>query len=211
MKKERVSHQGIRRVAGSVLAIVLAMIVIAPGAVAHVGTDFGHLWTQHIKPRIATPGTINAATNPVDWTKLKGVPAGMADGLDNAVDQAVGTIGGGPDPSAVAQFFGSPATVTVTSASQRVLVNANSIFGTHGAPAYALNLFICYQPLPSGAVTPVGNGILGNKLPANTQVPMGMSKMLQLPAGEHRVGLCGTGGVGWDGDWGTTTALVVTT
>jgi hypothetical protein len=29
-----------------------------------------------------TPGTINQATNPVDWTKLRNVPAGIADGTD---------------------------------------------------------------------------------------------------------------------------------
>ncbi|MBI5193121.1 MAG: hypothetical protein HZA08_06730 [Nitrospirae bacterium] len=30
-----------------------------------------------------TAGTINTVTNPVDWTKLKSVPAGFADGIDN--------------------------------------------------------------------------------------------------------------------------------
>jgi opacity protein-like surface antigen len=49
-------------------------------------------WSQdgwaEIAPRLAQPGTLNAAGNPVDWTKLKGVPAGFADGLDNGVDQA---------------------------------------------------------------------------------------------------------------------------
>jgi hypothetical protein len=38
---------------------------------------------------------------------------------------------------------------------------------------------------------------------------MGMSYILQLPAGQYRVGLCGTGGSGWtNNDWGATTALV---
>ena len=31
---------------------------------------------------LEAPGTINTSTNPVDWTKLKGVPAGFADGVD---------------------------------------------------------------------------------------------------------------------------------
>src|SRR5688572_22027633 len=30
-----------------------------------------------------TAGTINTASNPVDWTKLKGVPSGFSDGVDN--------------------------------------------------------------------------------------------------------------------------------
>jgi hypothetical protein len=31
---------------------------------------------------LSAVGTLNAGTNPVDWTKLKGVPAGFADGVD---------------------------------------------------------------------------------------------------------------------------------
>jgi opacity protein-like surface antigen len=82
------SRRGIRRLAGIVVAVLFASAVLAPGALAHVGTEFAHLWNQHIKPLLATPGTMNAADNPVDWTKLKGVPAGLADGLDNGVDRA---------------------------------------------------------------------------------------------------------------------------
>jgi hypothetical protein len=37
---------------------------------------------------IATPGTINQAGNPLHWTKLKGVPVGLADGTDNVSDRA---------------------------------------------------------------------------------------------------------------------------
>ena len=32
---------------------------------------------------LGTPGTINDGSNPVHWTKLKGVPAGFADGTDD--------------------------------------------------------------------------------------------------------------------------------
>ena len=32
---------------------------------------------------LGTVGTINASTNPVDWSKLKGVPPGFADGVDD--------------------------------------------------------------------------------------------------------------------------------
>lgn len=34
------------------------------------------------KSSLSSPGTVNAGQNPVDWTKLKGVPAGLADGQD---------------------------------------------------------------------------------------------------------------------------------
>ena len=41
---------------------------------------------------------------------------------------------------------------------------------------------------------------------------MGMSKVLELPVGEYKVGMCGTGGANWatTNEWGTTTALVFT-
>jgi hypothetical protein len=123
------------------------------------------------------------------------------------VVSGVGAIGGGPNPSA--SFSARPASVTVSSAAQRVLVVANSAFGTSGSAASALNLFICYQQ-PSGPVTAVGNGIPGLQLPANSRVPMGLSKVLHLPAGQYLVGLCGTGGELEQQDWGTTTALVFT-
>jgi hypothetical protein len=41
-----------------------------------------HLWATHIQP-LREPGTLNAAGNPLHWTKLKGVPNGFADGTDN--------------------------------------------------------------------------------------------------------------------------------
>jgi len=106
------------------------------------------------------------------------------------------------------QFFGAPATVTVTSSSQLIAVIANNAFGTLGAPAGALNLFICYQQ-PGGSIHSVGNGIIGLQLPASTKVTMGLSRTLQLATGQYLVGLCGTGGTGWNNnDWGSTTALV---
>lgn len=32
---------------------------------------------------LATPGTLNNPANPIDWSQLKGVPSGFADGIDN--------------------------------------------------------------------------------------------------------------------------------
>ncbi len=37
---------------------------------------------------LTSAGTINAAGNPVDWTRLKNVPAGLADGLDDVTSVA---------------------------------------------------------------------------------------------------------------------------
>jgi hypothetical protein len=45
-------------------------------------SDHVHDALYYTKSTLNTAGTINTATNPVDWTKLKGVPAGLADGID---------------------------------------------------------------------------------------------------------------------------------
>ncbi|MEX2204363.1 MAG: hypothetical protein WD965_09785 [Actinomycetota bacterium] len=68
--------------------MTIGLLLITP-ALAHVD-GFRHLWNDHIKPKLANPGTINNARNPVDWTKLKNVPAGFADGVDDS-----GAGGGG--------------------------------------------------------------------------------------------------------------------
>jgi hypothetical protein len=72
-------------------AALLALTLVVVGAVAGTargGTNsWQDIWAQ-IKPLLADPGTINNADNPVNWTKLKRVPAGLADGLDNGVDKA---------------------------------------------------------------------------------------------------------------------------
>jgi Collagen triple helix repeat (20 copies) len=128
----------------------------------------------------------------------------------SGVVQAVSAIGGGANPSSTVQFFGAPASVNVTSAGQMILVVSNSALGTVTS-ASALNLFICYQQ-PPGPLTPVGNGIAGLQLPPNSKTTMGLSKVLQLPPSPnpYLVGMCGTGGSGWNNnDWGTTSALVL--
>jgi hypothetical protein len=53
-------------------------------------SDTGHAHDDRYRTRgeLEDPGTINQAGNPVDWTRLKNVPAGFADGTDDA--------GGGP-------------------------------------------------------------------------------------------------------------------
>jgi hypothetical protein len=48
----------------------------------------------YTETELSAPGTINDPSNPVDWTKLKNVPAGFADGIDDGG-------GGGGDITAV--------------------------------------------------------------------------------------------------------------
>jgi hypothetical protein len=65
---------------------------------------------------LAAPGTINAAGNPVDWTKLKGVPDGIADGVDRLFGFAVTELGGDATPNvsgaSVLSVSGSNLTIT---------------------------------------------------------------------------------------------------
>jgi hypothetical protein len=75
-------------------------VALAPGfrlpqtCAANQGTTWnGSSWTcaslttqatfDSLVSLLSTPGTINQASNPVHWTKLKGVPAGFADGADD--------------------------------------------------------------------------------------------------------------------------------
>jgi hypothetical protein len=74
--------------ASVVATLALAVAVGMTPAGAHVTRSASHLWNDHIKPKLSSVGTINTADNPVDWSKLKNVPADLADG-----DDAVGPQG----------------------------------------------------------------------------------------------------------------------
>jgi hypothetical protein len=70
--------------------LVVASVLLA-GAIAGTASGGTSGWEQvwnQIRPLLSNPGTINSPDNPVHWTKLKGVPTGLADGLDNGVDRA---------------------------------------------------------------------------------------------------------------------------
>jgi hypothetical protein len=71
---------GWRLGAVGVVASMLVMVLWNP-VVSHEGSTT-HLWNAHIQP-MGVAGTINTASNPVHWTKLKGVPGGLADGVDH--------------------------------------------------------------------------------------------------------------------------------
>jgi len=50
---------------------------------AFADTSHNHDERYYTETELKTAGTINQTSNPVDWTKLKGVPAGFADGTDD--------------------------------------------------------------------------------------------------------------------------------
>jgi hypothetical protein len=53
----------------------------APSAFAPVGHN--HDTAYPTRPELSDAGTINSVSNAVTWTRLKGVPAGFADGVDD--------------------------------------------------------------------------------------------------------------------------------
>jgi hypothetical protein len=52
-------------------------------AEAFAATEHSHDDRYAIAAELEAPGSINQAGNPVDWTKLKSVPEGLADGVDS--------------------------------------------------------------------------------------------------------------------------------
>jgi hypothetical protein len=59
-----------------ILGLFIGALLISPAG-AHVSNSIHHLWSDHIKPRLASKGSLNASGNPVHWTKLKSVPEGV--------------------------------------------------------------------------------------------------------------------------------------
>jgi hypothetical protein len=72
----------------ALLAVTLALVSVAVPARGHVTNSFAHLWNDHILPLIrATDRGVNEASDPINWTKLRNVPDGFADGFDNGLSQ----------------------------------------------------------------------------------------------------------------------------
>lgn len=57
-------------------------------------SDHNHDTAYYTQATLNTAGAINTATNPVDWTRLKNVPAGFADGVDADTLYTAGVNGG---------------------------------------------------------------------------------------------------------------------
>jgi hypothetical protein len=71
---------------GVLVACLIVIVSVVGQASAHDAGTTSHLW-DHINA-LKLAGTINADANPVHWTKLKGVPVGLADGVDDGVTVA---------------------------------------------------------------------------------------------------------------------------
>ncbi|MBK9127766.1 MAG: hypothetical protein IPM13_08180 [Phycisphaerales bacterium] len=155
---------------------------------------------------VATPTNELEVVGKTQTTTLQvtsGAAAGRvltSDGAGNATWQPVPVpatptafvSGFGADPTGTLQFLSATATVTIT-AGQKIFVSASKAFGsTTAGGASTLNLFIGYRLNGGSTVTTVGGGILGNRVPQNTRIPMSLSGVITaLPAGTYQVGLVG--------------------
>lgn len=77
-------------------AAVAESALVSAGITAHDHDD-----RYYTESELNTPGTINEPSNPVDWSVLKNVPAGIADGVDD-------TGGGAGDGHSLDAADGSP-------------------------------------------------------------------------------------------------------
>jgi len=77
-------------VAGGAGSGLDADMVDGLGADAFAGSSHVHDERYYVRDSLNTAGEVNDAANPVDWTRLKSVPAGFADGTDDVGEAADG-------------------------------------------------------------------------------------------------------------------------
>ena len=91
---------------------------------------------------LASPGTINQAGNPVDWTKLKGVPDGFADGIDRLFGLATADTSGDSTPSVASLSLlsiGAAGAVTITGLEDAVAGQVLTIHDVGGGGTITIN------------------------------------------------------------------------
>jgi hypothetical protein len=145
-------------------------------AEAFAVADHTHDERYSAKTQLETPGSINQTGNPVDWTKLKGVPAGFADGVDD--------VGAG-DGSSLDAADGNPTDVVYVDNDGRVGVGTKT-------PAVDLDVVGTLR-ITSDATTPFevkGTGSTYAKVEAGT----GASAGIVLRNSSREWDLVGSGG-----------------
>ncbi|MBD3374714.1 hypothetical protein GF406_06750 [candidate division KSB1 bacterium] len=141
-------------------------------------TESDPIWSgdksnYYTKSNLNTAGTINTSSNPVQWTRLKGVPSGFADGTDHVNDADY--VIGNEYPQAGNATSVSTRTVNVRVDNSSIKINSsNQLYAMPGLEMYAhtntpRNILITFSGnsitgvyykdgAPTGVTNPAGNG-----------------------------------------------------
>lgn len=139
--------------------------------------------------------------------------AGMATWMNAPMSiLGIGQTTGFTNIFAELSFLVIPAIVELTETAG-IMINSTRALGTTTGinSSGTLSLYLCYRNTNGGAITTLGGGIFGLRLPANTRIPFSLSYSTGLlPAGIYEVGLCGTcyDPLQWNSnEYGYTTAM----
>lgn len=104
----------------------------------------------------------------------------------------IGQASGFSNISSTLGFLVVPAIVELTETANIMIHSTRGLGTTTGITTGLLNIYVCYRNVSGGAITTLGGGILGMRLPANARIPFSLSYSTGfLPAGVYEVGLCG--------------------
>jgi len=141
--------------------------------------DHLHDGRYYTESELNSAGTINTGSNPVDWTKLKGVPAGFADNVDNDTTYSAGS-GIGIASNVISVSFGGSGTATTVSRSDHT---HTGFVGTTGSSTVSGSL----------TINSTGTALLATS--GNTGTTGGIDSTTS-----NGIGVAGTGNVGVLGD-----------
>ena len=185
--------------------IVVADLAFDPATQAELDshkTGADHDGRYFTESELQSAGTLNTAGNPIDWTKLKGVPAGFADGVDADTNSGgtVTSVGSGTG------LAGGPITGSGTLSLNINGGAAQACSGTQKVSGLsATGIVTCTNDVDTasgGTVTSVGtgNGLVGGPITTTGTVDLrlgatgGLSKT--LGAGTNELGIAAGGVVG---------------
>ncbi len=106
--------------------------------------------------------------------------------------------------------FVAPTVLVTVANGQRVHVSSHKYMGST-VGANNLETGICTQPQGGGALTLVGDGMLGGQVSANNRISWGLTAVITPAAGSYNTGLCVrvSAPANWNSnEWGYTSALV---
>lgn len=147
-----------------------------------------------------------------DWILLGGTGPQGPQGVQgpSGIVQSYYKAGTMPYPSSTLSFITNPQEVTIREG-QSVLVITSRALGGYAA-ANELGIYpACQSMIPGSPIQPLGLGLFGLQVPANTRTVFSISGVFKgLPAGTYQFGMAGiTTSPNWtNSEWGYTSVLV---